>query len=317
MPHHDKWCVWFLRVPIEMSEETSSVIVETPPKKKDRRIPKESTLCSRVNRSSLGRMPSREWKVAEVIPNTRQMMMSLITRKSAKMVAELCNGMALWIPDTTERQEDNSAVAKAITVTAVALDTKAFMVVAADLLSLRALNPPREFGSNAMMSWMQRFGAHIDTGGPAAVYLATSLKQVRRMPGRLIGESLDRLGNPVFRLNLQTQEQHTRDINKLLNDCDELLSKCLNFVKNVVDSEDLPLNVYRETLQQNKILLVIKKNHVTTCMDMFDEIAELNDDRKKFYEQCVECMKLGIREDSVDDFEIAELLRFFTSKPGG
>ena len=178
------------------------------------------------------------------------------------------------------------------------------------------LKPPSEFGTDAVVGWMQWFGAHIDTGGPAAVYLATSLKQMRRMPGRLTGESLDRLGIPVFRLNLQTQEQHIRDINKLLNDCDELIPKWLNFVKDVVDSEDLPLNVYRETLQQNKILRVIKKNHVTKCMDMFDEIAELNDDRKKFYEQCVKCMKPWIREDFVDDFEIAELLRFFTSKPG-
>ena len=71
-----------------------------------------------------------------------------------------------------------------------------------------------------------------------------------------------------------------------------------------------------ETLQQNKILRVIKKNHVMKCMDMFDEIAELNDDRKKFYEQFVKCMKLVIRENSVDDLEIAELLRFNTSKSG-
>ena len=52
------------------------------------------------------------------------------------------------------------------------------------------------------------------------------------------------------------------------------------------------------------------------CMDMFDEIAELSDDRKKFYEQFVKCMKLGIRENSVDDLEIAQLLRFNTSKSG-
>ena len=49
--------------------------------------------------------------------------------------------------------------------------------------------------------------AHIGTGGPADVYLVTSLNQVHRMPGRLIGESLDRLGNPTFRLGLQSQEQ--------------------------------------------------------------------------------------------------------------
>ena len=62
-----------------------------------------------------------------------------------------------------------------------------------------------------------------------------------------------------------------RDINKLLNDCDELIPKWLNFVKDVVDSEDLPLNIYREIMQQNKILRVIKKNHVMKCMDMFDK----------------------------------------------
>ena len=101
-----------------------------------------------------------------------------------------------------------------------------------------------------------------------------------------------------------------------MDDCDELISVWLTFVKDVVDSEDLPLNIYRESLHQNKILRVIKKNHVMKCMDMFDEIAELSDDRKKFYEQFVKCMKLGIRENSVDDLEIAELLRFNTSKSG-
>ena len=61
-----------------------------------------------------------------------------------------------------------------------------------------------------------------------------------------------------------------------------------------------------ETLLQNKILRVIKKNHVTKCMDMFTEIAKLNDDHKK----------LVIHENSVDDFEIAKLLRLNTSKSG-
>ena len=107
-----------------------------------------------------------------------------------------------------------------------------------------------------------------------------------------------------------------RDINKLLNDCDELIPEWLNVVKGVVDSEDLPLNIYRETLQQNKILRVIQKNHVMKCMDMFAEIAEKKDDYEKSFEQFVKCMKLGIRENSVDDFEIAELLRFNTSKSG-
>ena len=84
------------------------------------------------------------------------------------------------------------------------------MVVAADPLSLVALKPPSDFGADVVVGWMQWFGVPMWAGGPAAVYLATSLKQVRRMPGRLVGESLDRLGSPVFRLTLQTQEQHIR-----------------------------------------------------------------------------------------------------------
>ena len=89
-----------------------------------------------------------------------------------------------------------------------------------------------------------------------------------------------------------------------------------NVVKGVVDSEDLPLNVYRETLLQNKILRVIKKNHVTKYLEMLAETAELTDDRKKFHERFVKCMELGIRENSVDGVETAELLRFNTFKLG-
>ena len=96
----------------------------------------------------------------------------------------------------------------------------------------------------------------------------------------------------------------------------ELIPKWLNVVRGVVDSEDLPLNVYRETLLRNKILRVIKKNHVTKYLEILAEIAELNDAYKKFYEQFVKCVKLGIHENSVDGVEIAELLRFNTSKFG-
>jgi len=102
----------------------------------------------------------------------------------------------------------------------------------------------------------------------------------------------------------------------IMEDCKDIIPEYFGFIKGIVDSEELPLNISRENLQHTKLIRSINRSLTKKCIELFNDLAENKEEYAKFYENFGKNIKLGIHEDATNREKLAELLRYPSTRSG-
>ncbi|WP_375490141.1 aminomethyl-transferring glycine dehydrogenase [uncultured Jatrophihabitans sp.] len=159
---------------------------------------------------------------ADVLPQTLDVVRTRAVPLGLKIVEQ---DVAASLPDDdvfgvlVQYPGASGAIRDLAPVAEAAHERGAQLIVAADLLALTLITPPGELGADIAVGSTQRFGVPMGFGGPHAGYLAVRTGLERQLPGRLVGVSVDAVGQPAYRLALQTREQHIRREKATSNIC--------------------------------------------------------------------------------------------------
>lgn len=249
-----------------------------------------------------------------------------------KEVAADLIGVLVQYPDTEGGVQDFRSLSD------LAHKNGATLSVATDLLALTVLTPPGEFGADVAFGNSQRFGVPFGFGGPHAAFFATSGKYKRKMPGRIIGLSKDRLGDHAARLALQTREQHIRREKATSNICtaQALLANMSAFYAVYHGPEGLR-NIAERTITLARILQKAliglgfqtgrKGSETENQQVQFDTVVVQVDDAAKALQKAVDEQGINFRlidgnhigitvDETVDQEDISDILSVFSSIAG-